>query len=263
MKARLSLLTRKVFALIIATSMSIPTNVFASEPGPETYEEDSSIMGLAQNETTEEIKPAEIDSSKQVETSSYLIDIRATLDESLTKIDYTIKLKRKNPLAEGEEKDFSLSLVAMPNINSLRLVSASAIDADEERDLAADTSDNDLNSLILKNKAHDEIIYNISADIRKAKNGRTYDLALGLAEDTEEVIAYKLKAKEEDLESGIAIKTIKLVENDARNLEATYRQGGILGGILAKHDYLDWTDFIANDTEDVKEIDYDLSLIHI
>ena len=258
MKARLSLLTRKVFALIIATSMSIPTNVFASEPGPETYEEDSSIMGLAQNETTEEIKPAEIDSSKQVETSSYLIDIRATVDESLTKIDYTIRLKRKNPLAEGEDKDFSLSLVAMPNINSLRLVSASAIDADEERDLAADTSDNDLNSLILKNKAHDEIIYNISADIRKAKNGRTYDLALGLAEDTEEVIAYKLKAKEEDLESGIAIKTIKLVENDARNLEATYRQGGILGGILAKNDYLDWTDFIANDTDDVKEIDYDL-----
>ena len=126
MKARLSLLTRKVFALIIATSMSIPTNVFASEPGPETYEEDSSIMGLAQNETTEEIKPAEIDSSKQVETSSYLIDIRATVDESLTKIDYTIRLKRKNPLAEGEDKDFSLSLVAMPNINSLRLVSASA-----------------------------------------------------------------------------------------------------------------------------------------
>ena len=259
MKARLSLLTRKVFALIIATSMSIPTNVFASEPGPENYEEDSSIMGLAQNETTEEIRPAEIDSSKQVETSTYLIDIRGTLDESLTKIDYTIRLKRKNSLAEGEDKDFSLSLVAMPNINSLRLVSASAIDADQERDLAADTSDDDLNSLILKNKAHDEIIYNLSADIRKAKDGRTYDLALGLAEDTEDVIAYKLKAKEEeDLESGIAVNTIKLVENDARNLEATYRQGGILGGILAKHDYLDWTDFIANDTQDVKEIDYDL-----
>lgn len=49
MKARLSLLTRKVFALIIATSMSIPTNVFASEPEPQNYDEDTSIMGLAQN----------------------------------------------------------------------------------------------------------------------------------------------------------------------------------------------------------------------
>ena len=260
MKVRLSLLTRKVFALIIATSMSIPTNVFASQPEPQSYEEDSSIMGLAQNKTKEEIKPAEINSSKQVETNTYLIDMRATLDDSLTKIDYTIRLKRKNPLAEGEDKDLSLSLVAMPNINSLRLVSASSKDADKESELAVDTSDDDLNSLILKSKAHDEIIYKISADIREAKDGRNYDLAIGLADDNEEVLTYKLIAKEEDLVEGDdTTKTIKLEESDANNLTATYKQEGILGGIFAKYDQIEWTDFLANDTDDVKEFDYDIN----
>ncbi|MFO3667965.1 SpaA isopeptide-forming pilin-related protein [Anaerococcus kampingiae] len=260
MKVRLSLLTRKVFALIIATSMSIPTNVFASEPEPQNYEEDSSIMGLAQNETTEDVKAAEIDSTKLVESKDYLIDMKATLDESLTKIDYEIRLKRKNPLAEGEDKDLSLSLVAMPNINSLRLVSASAIDANKENDLAVETSDDELNSLILKNKAHDEIIYKISADIREAKDGRNYDLAIGLADDNDEVLTYKLIAKEEDLDDGEnTTKTIKLEQSDANNLTATYKEEGILGGIFAKYDQIEWTDFLANDTDDVKELDYKLN----
>ena len=259
MKARLSLLTRKVFALIIATSMSIPTNVFASEPEPQNYDEETSIMGLAQNETTEDVKAAEIDSTKQVESKDYFIDMKATLDESLTKIDYEIRLKRKDPLAEGEDKDLSLSLVAMPNINSLRLVSASAIDANKENELAVETSDDELNSLILKNKAHDEIIYKISADIREAKDGRNFDLALGLAEDNDEVLTYKLIAKEEDLDDGEnTIKTIKLEQSDANNLTATYKEEGILGGIFAKYDQIEWTDFLANDTDDVKEIDYKL-----
>ncbi|WP_234025876.1 SpaA isopeptide-forming pilin-related protein [Anaerococcus sp. Marseille-P3915] len=257
MKVRLSLLTRKVFALIIATSMSIPTNVFASEPEPQNYEEDSSIMGLAQNETTEDVKAAEIDSTKLVESKDYLIDMKATLDESLTKIDYEIRLKRKNPLAEGEDKDLSLSLVAMPNINSLRLVSASAIDANKENDLAVETSDDELNSLILKNKAHDEIIYKISADIREAKDGRNFDLALGLAEDNDEVLTYKLIAKEEDLDDGEnTIKTIKLEQSDANNLTATYKEEGILGGIFVKYDQIEWTDYLANEKEEVRTVDY-------
>ncbi|MCW6677712.1 SpaA isopeptide-forming pilin-related protein [Anaerococcus sp. NML200574] len=257
MKARLSLLTRKVFALIIAMSMSIPTNVFASEPEPQNYEEDSSIMGLAQNETTEDVKAAEIDSTKLVESKDYLIDMKATLDESLTKIDYEIRLKRKNPLAEGEDKDLSLSLVAMPNINSLRLVSASAIDANKENDLAVETSDDELNSLILKNKAHDEIIYKISADIREAKDGRNFDLALGLAEDNDEVLTYKLIAKEEDLDDGEnTIKTIKLEQSDANNLTATYKEEGILGGIFVKYDQIEWTDYLANEKEEVRTVDY-------
>lgn len=233
--------------------MSIPTNVFASEPEPQNYEEDSSIMGLAQNETTEDVKAAEIDSTKLVESKDYLIDMKATLDESLTKIDYEIRLKRKNPLAEGEDKDLSLSLVAMPNINSLRLVSASAIDANKENDLAVETSDDELNSLILKNKAHDEIIYKISADIREAKDGRNFDLAIGLADDNDEVLTYKLIAKEEDLDDGEnTTKTIKLEPSEANNLTATYRQGGI----LAKYDYLDWTDYLANEKEEVRTVDY-------
>lgn len=240
--------------------MSIPTNVFASEPEPQNYEEDSSIMGLAQNETTEDVKAAEIDSTKLVESKDYLIDMKATLDESLTKIDYEIRLKRKNPLAEGEDKDLSLSLVAMPNINSLRLVSASAIDANKENDLAVETSDDELNSLILKNKAHDEIIYKISADIREAKDGRNYDLAIGLADDNDEVLTYKLIAKEEDLDDGEnTTKTIKLEQSDANNLTATYKEEGILGGIFAKYDQIEWTDFLANDTDDVKELDYKLN----
>ena len=47
MKGKMSLLTRKIFASIVAISMSIPPTAFANAPEPVVYDANSSIMGLS------------------------------------------------------------------------------------------------------------------------------------------------------------------------------------------------------------------------
>lgn len=264
MKGKMSLLTRKIFASIVAISMSIPPTAFANAPEPVVYDANSSIMGLA-TKKEDQAKVENTDQTKiEKDLGDYSLEITSKLDESLTKIDYTIKAKRKNQ-AKNENPDqvsdrnLSLTIAKTPtsNIKDIKLISAS-VDTEEAPEIKGD-----LNSLTLKSKANDEIIYKLRADVRKAKDGRSYELIMGLKDDAANIFAYTLKA-----ETGIRlvdneeVQTIELNHKDEKLSKAKgeYKKEGILGGLFASHDTITWTDYIVNEEENNKEITYDFDL---
>lgn len=264
MKGKMSLLTRKIFASIVAISMSIPPTAFASAPEPVVYDANSSIMGLAPKKE-DQAKVENTDQTKiEKDLGDYSLEITSTLDESLTKIDYTIKAKRKDQ-AKNEnpnqvsDRNLSLTIAKAPtsNIKDIKLISAS-VDTEEAPEIKGD-----LNSLTLKSKANDEIIYKLRADVRKAKDGRSYELIMGLKDDAANIFAYTLKA-----ETGIRlvdneeVQTIELINKEGKLSKAKgeYKKEGILGGLFASHDTITWTDYIVNEEENNKEITYDFDL---
>ena len=267
MKGKMSLLTRKIFASIVAISMSIPPTAFANAPEPVVYDANSSIMGLAPKKE-DQAKVENTDQTKiEKDLGDYSLEITSTLDESLTKIDYTIKAKRKNQ-AKNENPDqvsdrnLSLTIAKTPtsNINKIELVSASTDTETNDPDFKED-----FESLVIKSKVRDEIIYKLRADVNKAKDQRPYDLIIGLKEADKEagVFTYKLKAQ-----TGITIvdnqtvEIIQLVNQEEKSTKAKgdYKKEGILGGLFASHDTITWTDYIVNEEENNKEITYNFDL---
>ena len=275
MKGKISLLTRKVFATIISLAMSIPPTAFANNQAPHVYDANSSVMGLAKTKEEPTSKVENTDETKLVkDLGTYELEITSKLDESLEKISYTIKAKKKQaskPTSKEEKDlvktdeakdDLSLTLTKTPtsNIKNIKLGSANIATDTNEPDFKED-----LASLVIKSKANDEIIYELSADVNKAKDQRAYDLILGLKEADKEakVFAYNLKA-----ETGVTIvdnKTvdlIKLVNKEEKSTKAKgkFTKEGILGGLFASHDSITWTDYILNEKDSNKEITYNFDL---
>lgn len=99
--------------------------------------------------------------------------------------------------------------------------------------------------------------------MRKAKDGRSYELIMGLKEDAANIFAYNLKAQ-----TGVTIvdnqtvEIIQLVNQEEKSTKAKgeYKKEGILGGLFASHDTITWTDYIVNEEENNKEITYDFDL---
>lgn len=261
MKGKISLLTRKIFATVIAVAMSIPPTAFANANEPVVYTENSSIMGIRENK--EELPRIEnTDKTKlSKDLGSYNLEIKANLDPSLTKINYTIKAKRKEKLAEDKQGKLSLSLTKTPssNLNDLQLISANTENQTNEPDFKAEG----LPSLVITSKAKDEIIYELSADVNKAKDQRSYKLILSLAEEAKsEVLAYNLKVEKElSLKDGQEVETVELVNEDDESplIKGEYKKEGILGGLFASQDSITWEAFILNEEEN-QEITYDFNL---
>lgn len=262
MKGKISLLTRKIFATVIAVAMSIPPTAFANANEPVVYTENSSIMGIRENK--EELPRIEnTDKTKlSKDLGSYNLEIKANLDPSLTKINYTIKAKRKEKLAEDKQGKLSLSLTKTPssNLNDLQLISANTENQTNEPDFKAEG----LPSLVITSKAKDEIIYELSADVNKAKDQRSYKLILSLAEEgaKSEVLSYNLKVEKElTLKDGEEVETVELVNEDDESplIKGEYKKEGILGGLFASQDSITWEAFILNEEEN-QEITYDFNL---
>ena len=261
MKGKISLLTRKIFATVIAVAMSIPPTAFANANEPVVYTENSSIMGIRENK--EELPKIEnTDKTKlSKDLGSYNLEIKANLDPSLTKINYTIKAKRKEKLAEDKQGKLSLSLTKTPssNLNDLQLISANTENQTNEPDFKAEG----LPSLVITSKAKDEIIYELSADVNKAKDQRSYKLILSLAEEAKsEVLAYNLKVEKGlSLKDGQEVETVELVNEDDESplIKGEYKKEGILGGLFASQDSITWEAFILNEEEN-QEITYDFNL---
>ena len=262
MKGKISLLTRKVFATVIAIAMSIPPTAFANNDSPQIYNMDSSVMGVREDN---EEKLAEVNNTDETklekDLGDYTLEISSTLDESLEKIDYTIIARRKENLEDNSDKNLSLTITNIPvsNINKLSLVSAST-----------DTQENELNEaslqgLHLTSKASDEIIYKLTADVKKAKNDRAYKLVLGLIDENEKtsVLSYDLKVKTTkeviDQEEAEVI-ALELDDEEKSSAIGEYKKEGILGGIFASHDSITWTDYIVNEENENKEFTYDFTL---
>lgn len=262
MKGKISLLTRKVFATVIAIAMSLPPTAFANNDSPQIYNMDSSVMGVREDN---EEKLAEVNNTDETklekDLGDYTLEVSSTLDESLEKIDYTIIARRKETLEENSDKNFSLTLTNTPvsNIKKLSLVS---VNTDTEENELKETS---LKGLHLTSKASDEIIYKLTADVKKAKNDRAYKLVLGLIDENEKasVISYDLKVKTtkevRDQEEAEVI-ALELDGEKKSSAIGEYKKEGILGGIFASRDSITWTDYLVNEENENKEFTYDFAL---
>ena len=262
MRGKANLLARKVFATIIALTMSIPPQAMASGTGPVIYDASSSVMGINQEDKSEIKVHDENTSHITKEVKNYILDIDAQLDSSLTELTYTIKARRKEKIEDDSTSNLSLNLTGLENSNitDLRLADASAdIEVTEN-----ESKEDKIKTLAIKAKPADEIIYTIKATVNKAKDARVYDLKFALSEDSEnfDTFSYKLKAEEKTtIENGQDIQVMTLAKDDENkaNPLGTYKEEGIFGGLFAAKDTITWTDYILNEEEN-KEFSYDFNL---
>lgn len=259
MKEKLSQITRKIFATLIAITMSIPPTAFASNDDIRVYDASSSVMGLAEDEKVNDIDQLRQEGSTGdiLDLGSYTLDTKANLDQSLTKINYTLTLRAKEEVDPDKEISLNLATGESSSIKNLKLTGAST-DVSEER-----TDENGLKNLKLKSKSADEISYDLEADIREAKDKRTYNLILGLKDgENVSIKDLSLMAVEETSfveEEEVTSLGLERIDQSEIKAQGTYKEGGLLEGLIGNKDTIIWTDYILNDGEN-EEFDYEFNL---
>ena len=269
MKGKINILARKTFAIIIATAMSIPTGMMARADEAKVYEQGSSVMNVMENPEDKKELAKTQDNTKEVENELYKIETKAKLDEGLEKIIYEIKVSKKANQNEETNDPSNLNLKFTPNPNSnikgLKVLSAKAnsdsglIDTEvKEKEIARD-----LDSLLVEAKAYDEIIMEVEADIRQAKENRAYDLYIGLddgenkLDSTYNLIVNKKILTENEEEKEVL--SLDLNQKESDNLKGEILPSDLLSFLQPKDTIL-WTDYLANFDEEMKKVSYDIKL---
>lgn len=253
----------------MATAMSLPTGVFAAEDVKNVYDENSSVMGILENQDkTLEIRTEE-DNSRKLESTNYTMEIAARI-LALDKLVYDVKIIKNNK-ENTSNQDLALNFTANPNssINKLKVLSAKASTESglENIEIEENTRKADLDSLKLKLADQDEIFLEIGADLRDVIDTRTYDMLVSLFDgDEKKSLSYNLIAnekKDEDslTEDGKDIEKISLSlnEDDPKNLKGEFESNDLLGLLSTKSNIV-WTDYLLNESEDKKKISYDFKL---
>ena len=131
MKRRLKDFTVKLFSLILAITMCIPTNVYALADDSE--EEMPTIMRLDEDsepgQTEETSESEDIPTISEEDRNNYDISYDAKLSDSFDSIIYTIKVEKKEESIHDPEKTMTLALATNKN------QSLTDLHIDEVRDL--------------------------------------------------------------------------------------------------------------------------------
>ena len=269
MKGKINILARKTFAIIIATAMSIPTGMMARADEAKVYEQGSSVMNVMENPEDNNELAKTPDNTKEIENEHYKIETKAKLDESLEKIIYEIKVSKKVKQNEETNDSSNLNLKFTPNPNSnikgLKVLSVKANSDSGLRDTVVKDKENagDLNSLLVEAKANDEIIMEVEADVRQAKENRTYDIFIGLddgenkLDSTYNLIVNKKILTENEEEKEVL--SLDLNQKESDNLKGEIEPSDLLSFLQPKDTIL-WTDYLANFDEEMKKVSYDIKL---
>ena len=269
MKGKINILARKTFAIIIATAMSIPTGMIARADEAKVYEQGSSVMNVMENPEDNNELAKTPDNTKEIENEHYKIETKAKLDESLEKIIYEIKVSKKVKQNEETNDSSNLNLKFTPNPNSnikgLKVLSVKANSDSGLRDTVVKDKENagDLNSLLVEAKANDEIIMEVEADVRQAKENRTYDIFIGLddgenkLDSTYNLIVNKKILTENEEEKEVL--SLDLNQKESDNLKGEIEPSDLLSFLQPKDTIL-WTDYLANFDEEMKKVSYDIKL---
>ena len=269
MKGKINILARKTFAIIIATAMSIPTGMMARADEAKVYEQGSSVMNLMENPEDNNELAKTPDNTKEKENEHYKIETKAKLDESLEKIIYEIKVSKKVKQNEETNDPSNLNLKFTPNPNSnikgLKVLSVKANSDSGLKDTKIKEKENagDLNSLLVEAKANDEIIMEVEADVRQAKENRTYDIFIGL-EDGENKLdsTYNLIVNKKILtenEEEKEVLSLDLNQKESDSIKGEIQTSDLLSFLQPKDTIL-WTDYLANFDEEMKKVSYDIKL---
>ncbi|WP_105301708.1 SpaA isopeptide-forming pilin-related protein [Anaerococcus marasmi] len=240
----------KLFSLIIAITMSIPTNVFASSgtkrpkemptmirladsgEGEDTYVEDSTEdtyiedEGEAYSEDIEQTQPAEttevIEEAPQEEASTiaeedasnYVLSQKARLNDNHDGIIYDIKLKKKEKSYHDPNNKLSLSLMLNPNqaLKDIKLTKV-AIDGKEEKREDKSNKVDDLQTLNLSTPTFEkEITYTVEASIDKKAidTNKLYSMDLSLDIGQFNLVLQRISCKFVEYEKEDKSKELKL-----------------------------------------------------
>ncbi len=265
MKGKLSIFARKTFALVIAISMSFPTGVIAAGEETKTYDKATSIMGLNEKTNEEVHQTGQIDNTDKLETDAYIMQARASLADDLEKISYQLTISNKHK--DTSDKDLSLKFTPNPNSNitDIRVKSAKAKIENKLADIDIKERSNkgEISSLIVDTKAYDEIIMEVEANVRKAKDARTYETLISLddgenkADLNYRLITNKETIKEDDQDKEII--SLDLNKEESQNLRGEFKSGEFLS-FLQSADTIVWTDYLVNSKRESEKMTYDLKL---
>ncbi|WP_297688288.1 SpaA isopeptide-forming pilin-related protein [uncultured Anaerococcus sp.] len=265
MKGKLSIFARKTFALVIAISMSFPTGVIAAGEETKTYDQATSIMGLNEKPKEDIHQTRQADNTDKLETDAYIMEARASLDQDLEKISYQVTISNKHK--ETSDKDLSLKFTPNPNSNitDIKVKSAKAKIENKLADIDIKERSNkgEISSLIVDTKAYDEIIMEVEANVRKAKDARTYETLIGLDDGENKLdlnyrlITNKETVREENQEKEII--SLDLNKDPSKNLRGEIKSGEFLS-FLQSTDALVWTDYLVNTKAESENMTYDLKL---
>ena len=265
MKGKLSTFARKTFALVIAISMSFPTGVIAAGEETKTYDKATSIMGLNEKPNEEIHQTGQSDNTDKLETDAYILQARASLSDDLEKISYQVTISNK--YKDTSDKDLSLKFTPNPNSNiiDIRVKSAKAKIENKLADIDIKERSNkgEISSLTVDTKAYDEIIMEVEANVRKAKDARTYETLIGLDDGENKLdlnyrlITNKETVREENQDKEVI--SLDLNKDPSQNLRGEIESGEFLS-FLQSADTIVWTDYLVNSKRESEKIAYDLKL---
>ncbi len=262
MKRRLKDFTVKLFSLILAITMCIPTNVYALADDSE--EEMPTIMRLdedSETDQTDETSDSEdVPTISEEDRNNYDISYDAKLSDSFDSIIYTIKVEKKEESIHDPEKKMTLALATNKN-QSLTDLHVDHVRDLEEGDInySVDKEEGDLHTFAITTPTVKKgLEYTIKAPIAKDAIDTEKLYSLDMSVDIGDVnidlrrISYKfMEEASEDNPEEVRLVLTKIKESDDAFQKIAYNKHDEED----KADTLVYTDYlISKDKQDEASI---------
>lgn len=262
MKRRLRDFIVKLFSLILAIIMCIPTNVYAlgiDETEEETY---PTIMTEEDNTFDSEADPI-----IEEEKSDPKLETEASLNEANDAIIYKVKLTR---LSKDKEYRLSLGLNKNQDLKSLAVTEVKDLDTGDNIDFEEEKDEErkDLTSLSVKTTATQNLEYTIEAKIDKDKIDakKFYSMDISVDNGEENIFLERTSHKFIEEESKEDPEVKELVLTKVKASEDDLKKISIKKNEEDDKDYITYTDYIiakekSSDPDDSnREITYNISI---
>lgn len=262
MKRRLKDFTVKLFSLILAITMCIPTNVYAL--ADDSDEEMPTIMRLdedSETDQTDETSDSEdVPTISEEDRNNYDISYYAKLSDSFDSIIYTIKVEKKEESIHDPEKTMTLALATNKNQSLIDLHIDEVRDLEEgEVDYSLDNEEGDLHTFAITTPTVKKgLEYRIKAPIAKDAIDTEKLYSLDMSVDIGDVnidlrrISYKfMEEASEDNPEEVRLVLTKIKESDDAFQKIAYNKSDEED----KADTLVYTDYlISRDKQDEASI---------
>ena len=263
MKRRLKDFTVKLFSLILAITMCIPTNVYALADDGE--EEMPTIMRLdedSETDQTEETSDSEdLPTISEEDRNNYDISYDAKLSDSFDSIIYTIKVSKKEESIHDPEKKMTLALATNKNQSLTDLQVEHVRDLEEgDVDYSVDNKEgDDLHTFAITTPTSKTgLEYTIKAPIAKDAIDTEKLYSLDMSVDIGDInidlrrISYKfMEERDEANPEEVRLVLTKIKESDDAFQKIAYNKSDEEG----KADTLVYTDYlISKDKQDEASI---------
>ena len=262
MKRRLRDFIVKLFSLILAIIMCIPTNVYAL--GIDETEEEAYPTIMTEEDNTID---SEADPIIEEEKSEPKLETEASLNDASDSIIYKVKL---TGLSKEKEYRLSLGLNKNQDLKSLAVTEVKDLDTGDNIDFEEEKEEErkDLTSLSVKTIATQNLEYTIEAKIDKDKidDKKFYSMDISVDNGEENIFLERTSHKFIEEESKEDPEVKELVLTKVKASEDDLKKISIKKNEEDDKDYITYTDYIiakekSSDPDDSnREITYNISI---